>query len=194
MANKAPSPQTPFQAWNERLFALERELGSPGHVLIIGVDRERYSDGATNPDSLTANDVAKLRVLLMTTQRQVAIDRGYNVSEGHAMEQEREEGLDDGFVFGNTSTGNAVCLLIPTVVKTQMKTLKNSAPSQFDFLLGLTLALQHNDQFLNDNECWGRGDLLESGLKALAAAWKKTLAKSNVELNIDGTYTRPGVE
>lgn len=92
----------------------------------------------------------------------------------------------------NTSSGNDVVFGIPGEVKKALA--KKTMPERFNALLGLTYALKDIDFWMNDNEFWEEGDQLEQSIACLAKAWKKILAFSNEELNLDGEYSRPGVE
>ena len=62
---------------------------------------------------------------------------------------------------------------------------------KLDLLFGFTFAIYENDVWMHAHYCgWGGEKMMAS----LARMWKNCLAKSNNELELDGEFTRPGLE
>lgn len=100
---------------------------------------------------------------------------------------------DEGFF--NTSTGNHIIESIVPEIEKIMSNNKNSSSDKFDHLFGLTASLNDYAEFwMEDNECSGEGDIMETSINKLGKTWKNILSKTNDELGIDAAYTRPGIE
>jgi hypothetical protein len=163
--------------------------GCLGSMLIVGVDSnesdEDYDEDEhlTAPKELTADQVAKLRHILINDSRDAALKAALDfVMCGQA---------DDFIKIFNTSDGNNIVFGIPIEVKKALK--KKTLPQRFDALFALTYGLKTTDFWMNDNECWGPGGELELAIKTLAKTWRNMLKRSDGELGIDTEFTRRGI-
>jgi hypothetical protein len=181
---------TPYDQHFARLDETMNRVKANGYILIKGVevddeveDDEGDDTRKETQENFTAEQMATIRVFLMTKKRQKSIKKAMKLA---SCDQ------DDGFGMFNTSTGNQViCEALDEVKKISRK---KSWPDRFDSLFSLTYALIRYDCWIQDNELYGEDGELDQLIKSLADGWKKLLNKSNEDLAIDAEYTRPAIE
>jgi hypothetical protein len=187
------SPEALTKAFFDTLDAVKQRYSIEDAILIRGVQRddddeeeeEEEDDDEEDADRVyTAEELAQLRYVLLTTWRKRMIDDAIKFVTGGQ--------VGSMFMMFNTNSGNKVCAGIQKQVTKALKLA--TLPEQFDSLFALTFALDRYDDWLNDNEYWERGGILEKGLKALAKAWKGLLVNTDASLGIDPEYTRAGIE
>jgi len=185
---------TPKEAHFQRLGDVIRSNNLLGSMLVVGVERNDDSDEDADSEDdedekkeepkYTAEEMAKLRHILINESRDKALKKGHAFASCGQCES--------GLMTFNTSSGNTVILSLPGEIKKALK--KKTQAERFDALLGLTHGLKEFDYWMNDNECWGEGGDMEKAVGKLAKAWRDTLRCSDAELDIDAEYTRPGIE
>ena len=120
-----------------------------------------------------------MRYIIITNKRAKLIEKAYDFTD------------PNGGWF-NTNSGNIVIEGIPAQITRALK--PKDIPSRFDGLFALTTALDTNDFWLHDNECYGEDGSLDEAILKLGKAWKSLLKHTCDELGIDPEYTRPGIE
>lgn len=146
-------------------------------VELDGDDDENNLQGI--PD-LSEEEVADLRHVLITPSRKEWRDKVNKLFLG--------KDTKGGMFMLNTGFSTKVFDLVPKEIK---KIMKKSSNEQFDHLYAMSKFLEEIDMWLFDYE---NGNALKETVISLGQAWKEVLAKSNVDLNIDEEFTRPGVE
>jgi uncharacterized FlaG/YvyC family protein len=185
---------SPKSLYFEALNAMITARGATGKILIRGISDEDSEDSEEEEEQEKESEKKNTRHTTeqISTLRFVIITASGEKSINSAMNMVTDDQLGSGIMMFNTSSGNNVIAEIPNDINKAMR--KKKVPLRFDALFGLTLALKTYDCWLYDNEMWGEGEELDRALRKLGKAWKKLLSCSNDELEIDGEYTRPGVE
>lgn len=191
-----------YKEWDDKKAEVCARLGMPRQspCLIIRSYGEDRSD-SEDESPPTADEVAKIRVILGTDARMKATDRAMKFAQGQSPGgygsdsdvMDSDDDYDEGFFCFTTANSNAVVMGLEAQIN-KATDAKKPKSTQFDELSMLTYAIHYNNMWFNDNEFWEEGDLVESSCEKLAAAWKKLLAHSDEELGIDPEFTRPGIE
>lgn len=184
--------KSPVEMYFDRLRSVIERMGAEGSMIIQGVDQEEDDDDdesetkEISPKSkkakkeLTAEQVAKLRHIVVTKRREAALEKMGKVVLG--------EQYGDSVMMFNTSFSYEILESIPKEIE---KIKRKKDPSErFDLLFGLTYHLNRYDTWLNDYEDSAG---VKSLITKLGNTWKKLLAMSDDELKIDPEFTRPGV-
>lgn len=170
----------------DRLDAVKARLGAKGYTTEQWVEDdeedEEDDDEAEDDENkvYTAEQISKLRHVLITENRAAALERAEKLVLGDQYGQ--------GFAMFNTSFSNRLFRTVPAAITAISK--KASAADRFDELYALTKSLFETDVWMND---YDDSAGLKKLLTALGGAWKKLLALSDEELVIDAEFTRPGV-
>lgn len=187
----AAASKSPKDEYFDRLKAACDSNNCKGSCLIAGIEADSEGDSDFDDDEnddnkeYTAEQIAKLRHVLINDSRDAAIEKAMNFATGGQ--------LEDGFMMFSTSTGNDVVLGIPDEIRKATAT-KKKVSERFDALFAPTYALKEYDTWMHDNEFWEDDGPTDKAIKQLARAWKKLLKSSNEELGIDAEFSRPGVE
>ena len=166
----------------ENLDAVLEARGGVGQMLIVGIGGDDEEDEEEEEDlgkDYTEEQLATLRYIIITNKRAKLIEKAYDFTD------------PNGGWF-NTNSGNIVIAGIPAQITKALK--PKDIPSRFDGLFALTTALDTNDYWLHDNECYGEDGTLDKAIIKLGKAWKALLKHTSDELGIDPEYTRPGIE
>lgn len=163
--------RTQFTRFNDSIFAVQNRVGSVGSYMIKGITEE------CEDSEITEEQIKQLRFVLDTPNRQNQVEKFDSfVTCGQSDE-------DGGFMMFNTRHGNKVCFGLSDKID-KAKSLRSKS-KRFDALFGLTFALKNFDNWIRDNECWGEGEELHTGILKLAEVWKLLLSNTDADLEID---------
>jgi hypothetical protein len=180
------APLSPKDAYFQRLNAATKASGALGSMLIRGVvdaDDEENEDESEG-DNYTAEQISRLRHIIINASRDKCLTAAMDFASA---------GQSGSMIsMFNTHTGNTIIAGIPSQVNKAMK--QKSLSASFDSLFALTFALNRYDEWMYDNEEYGKGGGLDKAIKLLGSSWKKLLGHSDAELGIDSAFTRPGIE
>lgn len=116
---------------------------------IFGDDDEQENKKELDLDTLTQEQVDKLRLIILTPNRKKLLKKASSFVSGG----QSDEGF--GFMMFSTSSGNNVILELSSKIKSAMNS--KTLDKKFDALFALTAALLDYDSWVYDNECWGEG-------------------------------------
>eukprot|EP01102_Stenamoeba_stenopodia_P003578 TRINITY_DN1375_c0_g3_i1.p1 TRINITY_DN1375_c0_g3~~TRINITY_DN1375_c0_g3_i1.p1 ORF type:complete len:238 (+),score=82.04 TRINITY_DN1375_c0_g3_i1:82-795(+) len=189
-SSSSSKAKTPKDRHFERLEAVQEKYHAIGSTLERGVEKNNDDSSEDDDDdddddegeNLTEEQVAVLRHILITKRRDQYLEKLRKVVLG--------DQADDDILMFTTSFSYT----IPDIVTKQIRAIaKHKTPAEkFDHLFALTKTLQTYDNWLHDYE--DDEALRRHVVVPLGTAWKKLLAHTNEELEIDAEFTRPGVE
>jgi len=198
---KSKKKSNPFTRYFDALRAKCIELGalSPQgktvggyapYILVRGTNDPNEDspdeEGDAYSDSLTEEDMARMRVVIMNAERDKAID----AVQDDLLENQPYR---DMFLSFNTDFSWLVIRTLDEWLEQYEKRPQwQQWPRKANVLMALTHCLLEHDVWLHDHEIsWL--DPADRIFKRLAKAWKGALKKSDEVLGIDAAYTRPAL-
>ena len=176
--------------WFETLEAAVRALNAKGHILIRGIPQGDAGDDAVSRTEVTDKDMARMRVVVITEEREEAMLEmrdellGPKHDTYYSLAAHLTTICDMSLALKMLEVGTAL------VVELRSETLWARL---FDRLFAYSNTINDVDSWVHAHpQGWafsGGKELLD----ALADAWRQTLAQDDATLGIDGTYTRAGV-
>ncbi len=184
--------ETVLEKFNRELTEIQAAFNMKGYCTVRYAERKdseeeeedsEDSEEEEEEEDYTAEDLSFMRFFLINDAR----DKAMAIAENFVMAGQANE----GFAFFNTTTGNNIILQMKSMINKAMKKKKMS--DRLNAMFALTFWLRQQDEWINDNECYGEGDELAAGVEALANAWKKLLKESNETLGIESDTSHQGV-
>jgi len=178
----------PYQQWLKRILRVMKQQSASGWITVRATDDFYDSDDDMSDDDgelvgekVTQQEVNYIRCIIMTPEREKAIDEMTQLILGSNLGKKTKMICPSKFADKVLKAFHAM--------QTQFKNYRYWS-KKLNILLGFTIAINRYDCWL-DCEQEGKMDDMVSGLFDM---WKKILHRSEDDLGIDSSFTRPGLD
>ena len=176
----------PYQQWLKRILQVMKQQSASGWITVRATDDFYDSDDDMSDDEcvgekVTQQEVNYIRCIIMTPEREKAVDEMTQLLLGSNLGKKTKMICPSKFA-------DKVLKAFHTM-QTQFKNYRYWS-KKLNILLGFTIAINRYDCWL---DCEEEGKMNEM-VTGLFDMWKKIMHRSEDDLDIDSTFTRPGLD
>ena len=175
----------PYQQWLQRITLIMKKQNATGWITLRGTDEidddhdiyDSDNDEEYNSLVYTQREVNYIRCILMTPERENAIDEMTRLIHGDGYADKQSPKMFNPAVFSST---------VLSAFESFHSTFKSKRlwSKKLNILFGFTMTINQYDSWLDNNEV-GKMDGM---INELLALWKKVLKRSSTDLGKQKLY------